>query len=82
VKVKIASIQRVDPAWLNREIGRRLRAERERQELTLQQVGDGLGVSRACVNNWELGKHQANFVVTQIYNLALFYRVPVGRLLP
>jgi transcriptional regulator with XRE-family HTH domain len=82
MKTTMRVVARVNPRWLNREIGKRLRVVRKRKGLTLAEVGIGVGVSRAAVNNWELGQHQANFVVTTLYNLALFYRVPVRRLLP
>ncbi len=79
---KTRTIRRADPVWINREIGKRLRALRAKRGYTLAEVGIGVGVSRAAVNNWELGKHQTNFVVTTLYNLALFYRVSVRKLLP
>lgn len=81
-KLETRTVRSVDTIWLNAEIGKRLRALRERRGLTLQQVSVGLGVTRAAVNNWELGRAQKNFVLTTIYNLALFYKVPVKRLLP
>ena len=78
---RVVTRKAVDAKWLNGEIGKRLRKERQRRGLTLQEVGNSLGVTRACVNHWELGSH-ANMLVTVVYNAALFYGVPVRRLLP
>ena len=82
MKTTARTIRRVDPVWLNREIGKRLREQRTKAGLSLAQVGIGLGVSRSCVNNWELGRAQLNWNLTQLYNLALFYGVDVRRLTP
>lgn len=79
--VESFTIRRVDRAWLQKQIGQRIRAERERNGMTAQQVGDRLGVTRAAVSNWELG-NQANFLIGQLYDLALVFKVPVRRLLP
>ena len=79
--VKRYTVRRINVAWLNIQIGKRLRALRRSKNLTLTEVARGLGVTRAAVNNWELGIQQ-NHVVTTLYNLALFYRVPIRKLLP
>jgi len=81
MKTFARTVRRIDARWVNHEIGVRLRKQRVKKGLTLAQVGIGLGVSRAAVNNWELG-NQENFVVTTLYNLALFYGVSVKSLLP
>lgn len=80
MKMKIRTIPRVDPAWLQREMGRKLRAERTKRKFTVQAVGDGLGLTRAAISNYELGNGSISLSV--LYNLALFYKVPVASLLP
>lgn len=82
MKVRRRLVERIDPLWLNQRIGMKLRALRKSRGLTLAEVGIGLGVSRAAVNNWELAKHQSGFLLATLYNLALFYRVPPKSLLP
>ena len=74
------TVKCINPAWLNRQIGMRLLRLRKTRGLTQAQVGIALRVTRAAVANWELGNQ--NFVVTTLYDLARFYRVPVKRLLP
>ena len=37
-------------------LGQRLRQLRKEKSLTLQQVADPLGVTRACVSKWETGR--------------------------
>ncbi len=81
LKMRIRTVRQIDPLWLNHEIGKRLRALRVAKGYTLAQVGIGLSVTRSAVNNWELGNQQG-FMLTTLYNLALFYRVPVRKLLP
>ena len=39
-------------------LGQRLRQLRNEKSLTLQQVADALGVTRACVSKWETGRSQ------------------------
>ena len=82
VKRRTITVRRVDNRWLMLKVGALLRELRKAQGLTLQEVADGIGVTRGAVNNWELGKHQSGFMVERLYNLALFYKVPVRRLLP
>lgn len=80
--MKLRTVRRADRRWIIREIGKKLRELREEKGYTLAQVGEGVGVSRAAVNNWELGKAQENFLLGTLYDLALFYDVPIARLLP
>lgn len=82
VTKQVVTVRRVDNEWLMRELGRRLRDLLQSRGLTLQAVGDGLGVTRAAVNNWELGRSQHGFMLQRVYDIALFYKVPVTRLLP
>ena len=82
VVTRIRTTRVVDRAWINREIGKRLRALRKANGYTLQDVAVALGVTRAAVNNWELAKSQKNFIVGTLYDLALFYKVPIRRLMP
>jgi transcriptional regulator with XRE-family HTH domain len=39
-------------------LGQRLRQLRKEKSLTLQQVADALGVTRACVSKWETGRSE------------------------
>ena len=39
-------------------LGQRLRQLRQEKSLTLQQVADALGVTRACVSKWETGRSE------------------------
>lgn len=80
MKTTTRTIRRVDPRWLSREIGRRLRAEREANDMTLEGVGVLLGVTRSAVHNWERGNH--GMLLHVIYDLALLYKVSVRKLLP
>ncbi len=82
VKTVTTTVRQVDRLWINVEIGKRLRALRKAKGYTLSDVGIALGVTRAAVNNWELGRAQRNFIVGTLYDLALFYRVPIRKLLP
>jgi len=41
---------------MSREIGRRLRDARRRLDLTQADVGQSLGVPRATISNWEVGR--------------------------
>jgi len=43
-------------------LGHRLRQLRKEKSLTLQQVADALGVTRACVSKWETGRSQPDLV--------------------
>ena len=43
-------------------LGQRLRQLRKEKSLTLQQVADALGVTRACVSKWETGRSQPDLV--------------------
>ena len=82
LKTKAITVKRVDNAWLMAELGAKLQALRQARGLTLQQVASALEVTRASVNNWELGKAQTGFLVERLYNIAIFYDVPVTKLLP
>lgn len=76
------TVERIDPRWLNRQIGVKLRRLRHGRGLTTEEVSIAMGVTRAAVTNWELGKAQSGFLLERLYNLALFYRIHVRQLLP
>lgn len=80
--MKLRTVKRADRRWINVEIGKRLRTMRESKGYTLAEVGEAIGVTRAAVNNWELGRSQNNFILGTLYDLALFYDVPIAKLLP
>ena len=65
---------------LYRAVGARLAAERSRQNMTQQEVGAILGVSRVFVSVME-GGHSA-ILLEHLYNLAFAWDVPITRLLP
>ena len=80
MKTTARTVRRVDGRWLNKAIGQRVLALRKQRGLTAEQVGIGVGVTRAAVSNWELGNH--GFPIETIYNIALFYGVSPRKLLP
>jgi SOS-response transcriptional repressor LexA len=61
------------------KLGERMKAQRERLELTMQQVGDTVGVSRATVSNWENGVHSPE--VDKLPSIARRLQTTVGYLM-
>lgn len=81
MKTMTKTVRRVDPAWLSVEVGKRIRAERQKQGWSAAELGLQMGVTRAAVSNWELG-NQKGFLLQNLYDLALVFGIPVSRLLP
>lgn len=70
----------IDAKALYREIGKRIRAARERAELSQEELGVALGMTRANVSNLEKG--QTRILIEHVYNTALFLGRKTGELLP
>lgn len=56
------------------------REQRLRLNMTLQEVGDAMGVTRAMINNFESGKN--GLAISRIPQLAETLRIPCADLLP
>jgi transcriptional regulator with XRE-family HTH domain len=78
--MKYRTVRIVDARSLNRDVGKRIRLEREKRKLAQAEVGAHLGLTRAAISNIELGSHA--IMLAHIYNLALLFEIPVRRLLP
>lgn len=70
----------VDAESLHRDIGKRIKAERERRNLSQQSVSDLLGMTRAGVANMEAGRQSV--LIQHLYNLALAWDCKVTKFLP
>ena len=82
MKTFTKTVRRVDPEWLNVELGKRVRAARDAKGWTQAETAIAMGVSRVCIANWESGRHQSGFMLARVYDLALLFDVPVTKLLP
>jgi SOS-response transcriptional repressor LexA len=61
------------------ELGERIRQERKKHKLTLQQVGDVFGISRSSVSDWESGKTRPD--QDKLPGLATLFGITVDDLL-
>ena len=70
----------IDSKALYREIGKRIRAARERSELSQGELGVALGMTRANVSMLEQGGQRV--LLEHVYNVALLVGCDVKKLLP
>lgn len=78
--MRFRTVRRIDGPALHLQIGRKLKAIRTARGLTQEVIAVHLGVTRASIANLEGGR-QAPMIAT-LYDLSLFYKVPIRRLLP
>jgi transcriptional regulator with XRE-family HTH domain len=81
MKTKLVTVRVVDTHALYQDIGRRIKAARQRAGLSQQQAATSMGMSRVNLANIE-GAAPQRILLEHVYNAALLFDVPVSRLLP
>lgn len=56
-------------------IGTRIRYERQKAGLTLEELGNKVGVSKQCLSGWEHGRNMAD--VVSLYMMAKFFHLKI-----
>jgi transcriptional regulator with XRE-family HTH domain len=68
------------PTLSDMDIGHKIRAARDKKQLTVRELGKMIGVSGSAISQWE--NNQTKILVNNIINLAEALDIPVLELLP
>lgn len=56
-------------------IGNKIRYERQRFGLTLEELGRRLGVSKQCLSGWEHGRNMPDIIA--LHNISLIFKIDI-----